>query len=62
MGRVFVNCPGDLGSIPGPVIQGDAEKKTEPIYFRLKFIDLILAISFFSGYEVDFLLEKLGPE
>ena len=37
------------------------KKKTEPIYFWLKFINLILAFSFFLGYEVDSVHEKSGP-
>ena len=42
-------------------LQGDQKKKkTELIYFWLKFINLILAFSFFSGYEVDSVHEKLG--
>ena len=28
--------------------QGDPKKKTEPIYFWLKFLNLILAFSFFQ--------------
>ena len=37
------------------------QNKTEPMYFWLKFINLILAFSFFLGYEVDSVHEKLGP-
>ena len=35
-------------------------QKAEPLYFSLKFINLILAVSFFSVYKVDSVHEKLG--